>query len=182
MVGIGPTATPERTMLAKIPVWVFPLFVLLLALGWRQATTRTLRPALLAWVGVAMVGLSLAGVVTMPGPGAALLLAWATGLALALSVGRPVFHPGPLAMAGARVQVPGSLMPLVLMMTIFAAKFSIGFATGLGVAMVSSDGFQFVSAGLFGLLSGGFAARGLAVWQFARAGTGRPVLVVPAAI
>lgn len=66
------------------------------------------------------------------------------------------------------IRVPGSWMPAGLMLGIFTAKFFLGFATGIGLAIVRQPGFMLAASGVFGAFSGAFTARALVVYRFAR--------------
>lgn len=157
------------SVIANIPVWVFAVLLGLLLLGWRQARPRVVAPAAAGAIAVAMVALSLHGVATSFGAQPIALAAWAAGIAVSVTAGRRVFDPQGLARVGHAIRVPGSWLPLALMMGVFAAKFALGFARGVGSAVVAEPGFVVASGLAFGLLSGGFAARALAIRRFAAA-------------
>jgi hypothetical protein len=162
-------------MLAKIPVWVFVVLVVLIALGLRQARTRQVPPAVLNATAVALLGLSLAGVGGAFGWHALPLLCWAAGYGLTLAAGPRRLGPHGLAMAGARVTIPGSWLPLALMLGIFAVKFLLGMATGLGLPIVHAAGFIAGVSGVLGLFSGAFGARAWTVHRFVRRHAARAV-------
>ena len=154
-------------MLSRIPVWVFFLFAALVFFGLRQTRTRQVAPALLSGLAAAMFGLSLYGVVAAFGLQAAPLAVWALGIATSVMFGRGLVGPRGLELVSAsRVQVPGSWLPLALMMGIFSAKFALGMATGLRLPIVHETWFVLAASGLFGLLSGAFTARALVVRSF----------------
>jgi len=161
-------------MISKVPVWVFAIFLGLLFLGHRQSRTRLVAPGALAGLAAGMLGLSLYGVVAAFGARADDLLAWALGLALCVTLGGAVLGPRGLSREAGAVRVPGSWLPLAMMMGIFAAKFALGFATAVGSPLVAQRGFAVVASFVFGLLSGGFVARALAVYRFARRTGPRP--------
>lgn len=156
-------------MAAQIPVWVFFIFAALVFVGYRQSRTREVGVGMVAVLALSMFGLSLYGVIAAFGAYALALGAWALGLASSVALGRGVFGPrGLVALAASQVRVPGSWLPLALMMGIFAAKFVLGFATGIGSPMVTQPWFMVCASGVFGLLSGAFTARALVVHAFAR--------------
>ena len=170
--GCHPSPVPNGhlAMLERIPPWVFAIFVVLVVIGLLLRRTRAVAPTAVAVVAVAMLALSLFGVVgsfgATPGP----LLSWAVGIALAASIGGQVFGPHGLQVVpdSAKVLVPGSWVPLVLMMGIFLGKFIVGFAVGVGAPMVKQAWFGLAAALAFGVFSGGFVARAIAVRRFAR--------------
>ena len=154
-------------MLTKIPPWVFVIFFALLALGLRHARTRRVAPRALVMLALAMAGLSFYGVIAAFGARPAPLLGWTAGMAASLALGARVFGPKGMAQAAGQVEVPGSWLPLGLMMGIFMAKFVLGMGTAMGWPVVGQAWFAVAASLVFGLFSGGFAARARAVWSFA---------------
>jgi len=116
-----------------------------------------------------MLGLSLYGVMSAFGASLTPVLAWAAGFAAAVLLGGPVFAPRGLAQEGNAVRMPGSWLPLWLMVGIFSAKFALGFATGVGAHVVHEAWFIAAVSAALGLFSGAFAARATAVHRFVRA-------------
>ena len=156
-------------MLAFIPAWVPAVLLGLLALGWRLSRTRTVRPAALVAIAVAMFGFSLFGVASAFGADAPALLAWVAAYAAAAFGGaRLVSHAG-MARVGAQVRMPGSWWPMGLLVGIFTAKFALGFAAGVRAPVLHDPAFVLAMSAALGLLSGGFGARAVAVHRFARA-------------
>lgn len=155
-------------MLSKIPLWVFGVLLLLVFLGYRQSRDRLVTPLYMGAIALAMLGLSLYGVVAAFGLNVLPLLAWAVGVTTVVSLGRSVLRPrGMQAMPGA-ILVPGSWVPAGLMLGIFMAKFFLGFATGIGWPIVRQPGFMLAASLVFGAFSGAFAARALVVYRFSR--------------
>ena len=166
-------------MAAHIPVWVYFIFVALVALGWRQARTRIVPVGVVSGVALGMLGLSLYGVIAAFGARPAPLVAWALGMAVSIGFGRGVLGPrGLVAHSASRVQVPGSWLPLVLMMAIFIAKFALGFAIGMRLPVIAAPWFVVGASFVFGVLSGAFAARAVVVQQFMRGLRCAPVAAV----
>jgi len=159
-------------MTASLPVWPFAILAGLAVLGYRQSRDRVVQPGALARMALAMLALSLYGVTSAFGAQPVPVLAWATGFAASVLLGGPVFAPRGLAHEGRAVRVPGSWLPLALMVGIFAAKFALGFAKSTGAPVVQQAWFVAVMSTTFGLLSGAFAARAAAVHRFVRAGRG----------
>ena len=155
-------------MLAHIPVWVFAIFFGLLALGWRHSRPRSVAPRALVGLAVGMAGLSLYGVLAAFGGAWPVMLTWAIGMAVSVGLGRGVLGPrGMVREAKGRVHLPGSWLPLAMLMGIFVAKFALGFAAAMGAGVISQPGFVLSASAVFGLLSGGFAARAWTVQRFA---------------
>lgn len=156
-------------MFAYIPGWVPLVLLLLVVWGLRQARTRDVRPGLLVGVAVAMFGLSLFGVVSTFGAVPAALLLWAMAYAAAAVWGARRVSSRGMALVGAAVRVPGSWVPLALMLGIFGAKFLLGFAAGVRAGFLHELWFVAAMSAALGLLSGGFGARAVAVRRFAQA-------------
>jgi 4-amino-4-deoxy-L-arabinose transferase-like glycosyltransferase len=157
-------------MLSHIPPWVFAILALLIYVGHRQTRPRQLLPRSVIGTALAMAGLSLWGVVTAFGLSPAPLLFWAIGMSIANTVGRGLLAPSGMAFlpSSGRVQVPGSWLPLGLMLGIFSVKFVLGFAAGVGAPVVAQSASAAAVALALGMLSGGFSARALAVRRVAR--------------
>lgn len=156
-------------MIAKIPVWVVAVFLALLFLGHRQSRSRLVAPGLVAGLALALSGLSLYGVLAAFGAHALPLLAWGLGVTASVALGGRLFGPHGLERVSGRVRIPGSWLPLGLMMGIFAGKFVLGFAQGVGSPVLGEPWFGASASLVFGLLSGGFVARALAVLRCAKA-------------
>jgi hypothetical protein len=156
-------------MPASIPAWVPALFLGLVFLGYRQSLPRTVKPGALVAIALAMFGLSLYGVVSAFGMEPLALLAWAAGYAVTLSLGAKHFASRGLSAAGTSVRVPGSWVPLALLLAIFVAKFALGFAAGVHSPVLHHLGFITGMSAVLGALSGGFGARALAVHRCATA-------------
>lgn len=161
-------------ILAHTPRWVWLLLLALLALGALQLRARTVTPTRAVVLPVGMAVLSLYGVLAATSVQPAAGLVWAAGVVLALGLHRASGVP-----RGARwqpatrdVRVPGSWVPLALMLAIFATKFHAGVSLALDPALRGDALFGCGHAALYGLLSGSFLARGLALAQSACRGVG----------
>lgn len=155
-------------MNASIPVWPFFLLGGLVMLGYRQSRDRVVRPGALVQLAVAMLALSLFGVTATFGAHLVPVLAWAVAFAATVLLGAPVLAPRGLAKQGPAVRMPGSWVPMGLMLGIFMTKFGLGFATGMGAQVLNEVWFIAAVSAMLGLFSGGFAARALAVHRCAR--------------
>jgi hypothetical protein len=156
-------------MWSHILAWIFAILLGLIAMGLVQTRTRLVNPRVLVGVATGLLAYSAWGVTSAFGLQLAPLLAWGLGLALALGLLMRWVASQGLVRQGRAVQVPGSWLPMALLLSIFLAKFVLGMATGLGVSFVQASWFVALASGVFGLLSGSFAARAWAVHRFARA-------------
>jgi hypothetical protein len=154
-------------ILRGTPGWVFLLFLGLIVLGYLQSKPRNLAPAMVAILPVALGVFSLTRVLAAFGPDPLALLAWAAGTAAALLLNRALKQP-----AGARwsdatgtFHVPGSWVPLSLMMAVFFARYALAVSLVMTPELVRAAGFMAAASFGFGLLSGIFLARALRVWS-----------------
>ncbi len=157
-------------ILRRTPPWVFVLFFVLLGLGLSQCRDRKVARPLAFPLPLAMVALSAYGVATaFPGSLMA-LAAWAAAVAMVVllnyGVGYPrgvVYHP-----ATATFYIPGSALPLILMMTIFCAKYGEAVALALRPEWHTQSGFLIGVGLVYGLLSGCFLAAAQTLWRKSR--------------
>ena len=152
-------------ILKGTPVWVFVLFFALLAIGVLQSRPRSVTPARLSILPAAFIAFSIYGVIAAFGPHIAGLLAWASGLGATVLAGRAI-RPG----AGARwidsthaFHVPGSWVPLALMMTVFFARYAIAVSMAMRPALAHEPVFAIAASLAYGVLSGMFVARALGI-------------------
>jgi hypothetical protein len=154
---------------AHFPIWPFAILAILLALGYRQSRSRVVQPATLVRLAVAMLALSLYGVTATFGFGIVPVLAWAVGFAASVRLGGQFLAPRGLSREDGAVRMPGSWVPMGLMVGIFLAKFGLGFATGVHAEVLHEAWFIAAACAALGLLSGAFSARAKAVHRFDRA-------------
>lgn len=148
-------------LLHHIPNWVFALFLLLLWAGLRQlAPSRPhWRRAVLLPVG--MAALSAYGALTTLGELPVALGAWAlsAGLAFVLMYRRPLPEGIRYEAVEQRFILPGSAVPLVLMMGVFITRFAAGMALALHPALRHDAGTLLLLGLLYGCFGGMFAGR-----------------------
>jgi len=156
-------------VLTHTPIWVWVLLLLLIALGLTQTRPQrlTLRRAMA--LQALMLGLPLWGLlVNFPGPAAPFV--WALCALVCATWGQRR-----MALAGVRWSAtegrfhrPGSWVPLVLMLGIFSLKYSVGVSLALQPALRGDPAFVLTVSAGYGLFSGLFAARALALWRLRR--------------
>jgi hypothetical protein len=153
-------------ILLKAPLWVWPLLVLLIVLGLRSTRPRELSDSsVFVWPSI-MTVLSVYSIAATYGAHPLALGGWLLGMIAAILIGRVM----PLGVGNARYDektgtfyMPGSSLPLVLLLAVFWSRFAIGVAKARFPHVVGTPQFL-VSAGLaLGLCSGTFAARSLAL-------------------
>lgn len=157
------------------PVWVFGLFALLLWLGARQLTTRRMGMGRVTVMGVGLAGLSLYGTVGAFPHAPLALVAWAVAASavLAWMLMRPAPEGTRYDAWQNKVIVPGSALPLALMMGVFATKYVVGVVLAMNPSLAAQYAFAVPVAAAYGLFSGAFAARSLRLWKLALRGEQR---------
>ena len=162
-------------IIQNTPYWVWALLAGLIALGASQLVGRNVSLARATAMPLAMTGLSVYGLVSAFGSagqvgtsvGAWLVAACAiAGLALWL---QPAAPSGTLYAASSRsFYIPGSAMPLGLILGIFLTKYFVGVELALQPALARDSSFALQIALLYGVFNGLFAARALRLWRLVR--------------
>lgn len=156
-------------ILQNIPRWVWILLAVLIAVGISQSVTRrrTLRSATL--VPVAMIMLSLFGVISVFSQPVA-LAAWAIGVAGALTLSSAIGAWKNISWSETdqRLIVPGSWVPMMLILGLFVIKFGVNVALAMNHELVINTTFAMTVSFAYGIFSGTFFGRGVVMWKTAR--------------
>jgi hypothetical protein len=155
------------TILTRIPVWVFPLFVGLMALGWMQTKERKLNRTRVVVMPLAMLAFSLFSVLSLFGTSTLALFAWAFGLSLGAGLSFQFVRREGMQFDANKNEftLPGSFLPWVLIAGIFCLRFVVGAMGATGAVGLHSAMVVGAIALLGGLFSGCFAGRALALLQ-----------------
>ena len=153
------------------PFWVWIVLVSLIALGVRQSFDRRLRLGRVTTLPIVFIALSLAAVVTAFGAHASALLAWAVGVLAAAGLAQQRGAPAAARWRAAEraFDVPGSWVPLALMLGIFGMRFAVAVLLALQPGLRGDAGFAALAGVGYGGFSGLFLGRAMALWQLARA-------------
>jgi hypothetical protein len=148
-------------ILAGAPLWVWPLLAALVAAGLAQLRARIVPRALVLAMPAVMTVLSVVGLLSSFGASAVALASWLVGAAVAVALNQQVWRlpRGVRAAAGGGYAVPGSIVPLLLMLAIFATRFGVGAVSASAPALATAPLFVALIAATLGLLSGLFVAR-----------------------
>jgi len=153
-------------ILRDAPFWVWGVLLALLVLGLAQARDRKVSSILILVMPASMIPLSLYGVVASFGVSPGALGAWTIGLGLALTL-NALLRLGPRGVRydaiDARFEVPGSWVPLVLMLTIFSTRFVFAATTAINPSIVGAPIFIACASGILGFCSGLFLSRAIRV-------------------
>ncbi|HEY0615332.1 MAG TPA: DUF6622 family protein [Candidatus Elarobacter sp.] len=170
------TPEAEKTLILQIlahtPIWVYGLFFVLLGFGLMQTRTRTVSkiPALLLPAG--MIALSLAGINSSFGLRTIPLVAWGVAMAVATVAGYAFFRDKAIRReaTGEKFFIPGSWVPLVVMMAIFFTKYVYAVMSASHAELIATPIFIGALSAVYGLLSGYFSSRAVNLIRVAQAG------------
>jgi fucose 4-O-acetylase-like acetyltransferase len=155
----------DFTMLMQIlintPKWVFALFALLLWLGIKQMSARSVGLNRATILPLSMTVLSLLGVTSTFGSSPQAMLAWLAGAVLVFATGMQVLRTKRVQYNASNrtFTLPGSMVPLVLFMGIFFTKYVVGFSMAMQPALAQSADFALIVGAVYGSFSGIFLAR-----------------------
>ena len=165
-------------ILANTPKWVFVLFAALLWLGLNQLLTRKIQLTRVTLIALGMGAFSFYGAASAFAANPMALLAWLVAMALAAAVvmQRPLPAATRYDPASQRLTVPGSAVPLALMMGIFFTKYAVGVSLAMQPVLATHLDFALAVSTLYGVFSGIFAARAARLWRLAMAQEHQPVV------
>jgi hypothetical protein len=148
-------------ILSHTPIWVFALFFVLLGFGLQQTRTRSVGivPALLLPAG--MIALSLAGINSSFGLRTLPLAVWGIALTIATVVGYTFFRDKRIHYKATERKffIPGSWIPLVVIMSIFFTKYVFAVMNASHVEVISTPMFIGALSAVYGVFSGYFSSR-----------------------
>lgn len=149
------------TILTHTPIWVFVLFAVLLAFGLLQTRNRLVRRRRAYVLPVAMIGLSLAGIFSSFGARPLPVTFWAVGLVLVTMVGYRFFPDRGVVFEAEKnvFFVPGSWIPLLMIMAIFFTKYAYAVVRAFDADLVQRTGFVLALSLAYGCFSGYFSSR-----------------------
>ncbi len=154
-------------ILKNTPIWVWAILAVLIYLGSKQLKPRVVKrySVLIAPVVFLIVGLTAAG------RGPVGLAAWAASLISIAAVTFFVWQPTNGARYeanGDRLHVPGSVVPMLLMLTIFLLNYVINVVLAIHPAFRGELAWQVGPALIFGALSGVFNGRAATLFRMNR--------------
>ena len=157
----------------QTPTWVTALLGGLLVLGISASRDRDVHIGRLLLMPLAMGAMALWGVESaFNGTGRLpeLLAVWAAGYAALLALGLRLPVPAGVRYSAAQrsFHLPGSWLPMGLILAVFLLKYAIGVQLAMEPTIATHPGFAYPVAAVYGLLSGIFAARTLRVLRLLR--------------
>jgi hypothetical protein len=166
--------TFDATLLAEIlrhtPPWVWLLLVALLALGAsRLRTRRVSRPRLLL-LPLALCAIGLLSTASNFTPATAALATWAAAFAGGHWMGRRMPLPAGLRWDAARreLQLPGSVLPLLLIVTLFTLRYAGTVSLVLHPDWRASPAVALPMAAAYGAIAGTLLGRVLGLLRATR--------------
>ena len=158
-------------ILSHTPVWVWGLLAALLALGLSQTRQRHVAPWRLLLLPLILLGLGLssmlAGFIAVPASAALWLLALGAGVWL--SIVQPARAGTQWLPAEQRLQLPGSWVPMLLIVVIFSLRYAANVGMAINPSWRGAPELLLPLALLYGGLSGLFLGRALALLRLTRA-------------
>jgi hypothetical protein len=143
-------------ILQGTPVWVWVLLAALVALGLWQGRDRSVAPSRLLLLPLALLVLGLWTVLpswrAQPTGAGVWLATWLAGAA----AGRwlPLRAGATWDAATQRLRLPGSRLPLVVILAVFSLRYGAGVTAAIHPALAGSAGFVWTLAGVSGCISG----------------------------
>lgn len=149
---------------------MFALFFVLLAAGYLQRKDRVVSRGRVSILPIAMIILSFYGVVSAFGIALIALTCWLVGIGVAVWVGVAVAIPCGVSFSTETQTyfVPGSWVPLVLMMAIFFIKYAVGVILAWQLPVAIQPSFIGSISFCYGVFSGVFLAWALVIRRSAR--------------
>jgi uncharacterized membrane protein len=156
-------------VLARTPGWVWGLLAGLLVLGWSQTRQREAGLGRIVLLPVAMTALSVSGTVSAFGATPAVLGTWLAAVlfVVALVLPRPVPAGTRYDAAARRFTLPGSWVPMLLILGVFSMKYAVGASLAMQPLLAFDPAFAGCVTVLSGVFSGLFAGRALRLVRLA---------------
>jgi hypothetical protein len=154
-------------LFSSLPIWIYVLFFGLIYLGYAQTRTRKVSRFRITVLPTIMVALSFYTVVHVPNSTGLAVATWITGIGAAFWLNSVIPHGKGVILHpdSSHYVVPGSSIPLFLMMSVFVAKFTLGYLSGSHIVNAEGTGFILASSALAGLISGTFVARAVQIFN-----------------
>jgi hypothetical protein len=150
------------------PRWVWGLLAFLLALGISQLRDRTVGVARASIMPVAMTALSIWGMLAAFGNSPLLapaLAAWIVCAGLVYAAVSTMRTKASYDPASRTYALPGSVVPLVLIVGIFLVKYFVGVELAMAPDLTRDTQYALTVAAIYGALTGMFVGRASLLWR-----------------
>lgn len=154
-------------MIAEIikhtPIWVFILLIGLIYLGYTQTKDRDIKLERILILPIAMVLLSIFGIVSAFGTDITAFVLWFLGTLLSLIIGLKLSFPRNIKYDELKrvFHISGSWIPMFLILIIFFTKYVVGVVVARELPIMNDIKFIITISSLYGLLSGLFLSRAI---------------------
>lgn len=152
------------------PTWVWGLLAGLLALGLSQLRDRTAGLARVSLLPLGMALFSASGTFSALGRSphlATAVAAWLIGAALAFALVAPGRASAQFDPVRRSYRVPGSVVPLLLIVGIFLVKYVVGVEFAMAPRLVQDMQYALTVAAVYGAFTGIFVGRAARLWRLA---------------
>ena len=142
-------------IVVNTPLWVWPLMLFVLWLGWRGLRPRVMPPARLAILPLVGLATSLAGIAQSLQPGLA-LAGWAMTLLAALPLGWAIGSRRAVRLRpeDGRLEVAGGWFALGFGASIFGVRYTLGVLSGVMPGLRAEPLWIVLSGGVGGIVTG----------------------------
>lgn len=157
-------------ILRNTPIWVWGLLASLLALGASQLRDRTASLARVSLLPVAMTIFSVSGTLSAFGKSphlAGAVAAWLIAAAIAFAVLAPGRAAAQFDPVRRSFRLPGSVVPLLLIVGIFLVKYVVGVELAMAPRLAQDAQYALTVAALYGAFTGVFVGRSARLWRLA---------------
>lgn len=153
-------------IISHTPLWVFILLFILVLLGYSQTKDRVVSQSKIFILPTSMILLSFIGTLLAFNNNLLSILLWLTGISISLIVVLNISHAKDIFYNQKKNEfhIKGSIIPLILMLSIFFLKYFIGVVTVKKPLLINQIEFIVIISLLYGLISGIFLAR--SIWVF----------------
>lgn len=157
-------------VLRNTPTWVWGLLAGLVALGASQLRNRTAGLARVSLLPVGMAVFSVWGTFSALGASphlAGAVAAWLIAAAVALAFVAPGRAAAQFDPVQRSYRLPGSVVPLLLIVGIFLVKYVVGVELAMAPQLAQDSRYVLTVAALYGAFSGIFVGRASRLWRLA---------------
>lgn len=148
-------------ILIHTPLWVYGLFIVLVAFGLQQTRSRNVNAVLAYFLPLGMIALSLAGINSSFGIKPAPIAMWAIGLLIVTVIGFKRFRDDRVTFTRSSRSffIPGSWTPFFVIMAIFFTKYVFAVIQAFDAEVVTTKAFVAALSLAYGCFSGYFSSR-----------------------
>lgn len=158
-------------ILIHTPLWVYGLFIVLVAFGLQQTRSRNVNAVLAYFLPLGMIALSLAGINSSFGIKPAPIAMWAIGLLIVTVIGFKRFRDDRVTFTRSSRSffIPGSWTPFFVIMAIFFTKYVFAVIQAFDAEIVTTEAFVAALSLAYGCFSGYFSSRAVNLVSKAKA-------------